>query len=1090
MVKDRIEHYLTTIEKSLAAGNATEHTHRPALKTLLDELGREALGMNIDAVNEPKRIACGAPDFIVVRGEIPLGYVEAKDVDSSLDEIQKSEQLNRYLESLPNLILTDYLEFRWYVDGELRLSSQLAATSARQLRRIEGGKEATTELLNAFFAATAPTVGTPEELANRLARIARLIRVTIANALADDPEGGTLRDQMAGFKEVLLHDLTEDQFADMYAQTLSYGLFAARCNSKRHPFTREQAAFDLPRTNPFLRQIFGYVAGPDLDDRIVWAVDDVAELLNRADMRAILEHFGRRTRQEDPVVHFYETFLKAYDPAMREMRGVYYTPEPVVSYIVRSVDGLLKGSFNLTDGLADKGKVSIKNPEGKGNVDIHRVLVLDPAVGTGTFLHSVVDVVRERLRGNRGMWSSYVSNHLLPRVIGFELLMAPYAVAHMKLGLQLAETGYDFGVDERLRVYLTNTLEEAHPLANLPLFAKWLAEEANAASQVKQGAPVMVILGNPPYSGHSANKGAWISGLLRGKDIQTKRATESYFEVDGKPLGERNPKWLNDDYVKFIRFAQWRIEQTGYGILAFITNHGYLDNPTFRGMRRSLLRTFDDIYVLDLHGNKKKKERAPDGSQDDNVFDIQQGVAIGVFVKRTVGASKSGKLATVRHAHLWGSRETWEVDRSGRRTLVGGKYGWLWANDLTTTKWSPAKPEAPHYLFIPQKRGGGEYLRGWKLTEMMSVNVLGFQTHRDHFAIDFDEEGIASKLADMRSVSKTDTALRELYLLKDNRDWKLTSARAALKADKEWKQRIVRCLYRPFDRRWCFFGGATMDYPRRELADHVVGRDNICLLVPRQLGTEGWRHAFITRDVAESCVISTRTKEQNYNFPLFIYPTPGRDNWFGQEQGIDQSRRPNFSPTFVAACESQWGVTVVADGRGDGNRALGPEDILHYVYAILHSPSYRANNSEQLKLDFPRIPLIGDKGLFRALRKLGGELASIHLCESTLPLSVRYPIEGNNIVGTIRYTEPGQGHREGRVWINGEQYFERVTPAQWDHQIGGYQVAQKWLKDRKGRALSYDDLTMYQYVLAALSATRRIAEEIDAEIEKHGGWGQ
>src|SRR2546421_7607149 len=630
--------YLQHVARDFAAGNATEHTHRPALKTYLESFGKE-----IEATNEPKHIDCGAPDFIVTRRNIPQGYIEAKNVGVPLDKEENSEQLKRYRESLNNLVLTNYLEFRWYVDGELRMTARLATTKGKGGLQPEPSGAAEVEaLLAQFLDYSEKIIGSPKDLAERMAKLAQVIRMLIGRAVASESTSCKLHQHVQGFREVLIHDLDAERFADMYAQTICYGLFAARCNARGgERFTRKNAAHDLPKTNPFLRKLFQHVAGPDLDDEPhAWAVDDLAELLHRADIGAILADFGKRTRREDPVVHFYETFLAAYDPKMREARGVYYTPEPVVSYIVRSVDHVLKNDFKLAEGLADSSRIKVKTPDGKGEQDVHRVLILDPATGTGTFLYSVVNHIYESFRQNRGMWSSYVSEHLLPRLFGFELLMAPYAVAHTKLDLQLRELGYDFKADERLRVYLTNTLEEAHEISNLPLFAAEIAKEANEASQIKKEKPVMVVLGNPPYSVNSLNTGEWIANLLRGKDTLSNQKTASYFEVDNKPLGEKNPKSLNDDYVKFIRFAQWRIEQTGYGVLAFITNHGYLDNPTFRGMRQSLMQTFDDIYVLDLHGNSKKKERAPDGGKDENVFDIQQGVAIGIFVKtkNTVGA--------------------------------------------------------------------------------------------------------------------------------------------------------------------------------------------------------------------------------------------------------------------------------------------------------------------------------------------------------------------------------------------------------------------------------------------------------------------
>ena len=690
----RFSDYFQKLAAAVAQGNATEHTHRPALKALIEDLAP-----GLTATNEPKRIKCGAPDYIVTRGETPLGYIEAKDLGEPLDKIEKSDQMKRYLESLGNLILTDYVEFRWYVGGQHRMTARLGTVAGNKSPKpTPDGEQEVGKLLEAFLNAQVPTVGNPKELAKRMANLAKLVRDTIGRALQDEDKGGTLHQQFEGFRKVLLHDLTPEQFADMYAQTIGYGLFAARCTVPAGTrFTRYLAPHQLPKTNPFLRKAFGYIAGPDLDERVVWIVDDLAELLDRADMEAILKDFGKRTRQEDPVVHFYETFLGAYDPKMREARGVYYTPEPVVSYIVRSVDHLLKTEFGLSDGLADAQKISVKTADGKEAKDVHRVQILDPATGTGTFLHGVIDHIAASFENNRGMWSGYVSGHLLPRLFGFELLMAPYAVAHLKLGLQLAESGYGFDSDERLGVYLTNTLDEASQTEGMTLFAQWVVEEANAASRVKQNAPVMVVLGNPPYSGHSANKGDWINGLLRGLDTQTGKTTGNYFEVDGKPLGERNPKWLNDDYVKFIRFAQWRIEQTGYGILAFISNHGYLDNPTFRGMRQSLMQTFDDIYLLDLHGNSKKKETAADGGKDENVFDIQQGVAIGIFVKRPGGAS----AATVRHADLHGLRDH--------------KYEVLNEADVAATHWTALAPQLPTYLFVPQNMDLlPEYSKGWQ----------------------------------------------------------------------------------------------------------------------------------------------------------------------------------------------------------------------------------------------------------------------------------------------------------------------------------------------------------------------------------------
>jgi len=1050
--------YLQKIEKALSAGNATEHTHRPALKSLI-----ESLESDITATNEPKREKCGAPDFIITKSEVPIGYIEAKDVGKSLDLVERDEQLKRYREGLHNLVLTDYLEFRWYVKGDQRLTARLAHVGERgKLKAVKDG-----------------------------AALARFIREAILRALTDEDKGGSLHEQMEGFRKVLLHDLSAEPFADMYAQTIAYGLFAARCNVKAEEhFIREHAAYDLPKTNPFLRRMFSHIAGPDLDDRIVWIVDDLTNLLDRTDMSAVLQDFGRRTRREDPVVHFYETFLAAYDPKMREVRGVYYTPEPVVSYIVRSIDHILKKDFGFTDGLADASKVKVKKLGADKETDVHRILILDPATGTGTFLHEVISRIYEHIcmSGQKGAWageSSYVSQHLLPRIFGFELLMAPYAVAHMKLGLQLAESGYDFSTNERLRVYLTNTLEEVLSLKDLPPFAEWLAREANAAGEVKQDIPVMVILGNPPYSGHSANKGKWIGNLLRGIEPQTGQKTDSYFEVDGKPLGEKNPKWLNDDYVKFIRFSQWRIDKTGYGILAFVTNHGYLDNPTFRGMRQSLLQSFDDIYVIDLHGNTKKKEKCPDGSKDENVFDIQQGVAIGIFVKHARGAKEA---ATVRHADLWGVRETYEDMPDGKK-LTGGKYHWMWENNITTTNWQAVNPQKPFYLFIPQDtRLQSEYEAGWKLTDVMPINNTGLITSRDKFVFGFSKDEVLNRIRDFANSSLEHA--REFHGLRDVRERTLQESQSLVYDLSDVGTKIVKCLYRPFDERWLFYHHSLVRWPVYDVMGHFLTHKNLGLIFMRQVALrEPYSHFGVSRVLVDNRTFYSNKGIMNFA-PLYIYSKKYRDVLFetGDRKNEPAECRPNIAPAFIDDFSTRLKMTFIAVGKGDHIKTFGPEDVFDYMYAVFHSPAYRSRYAEFLKMDFPRLPLTSNADLFRSLCSIGEELVALHLMEKNLPLITAYPIAGDNAVEAVRYFEPGQGADSGRVWINKTQYFEGVPPEVWNFHVGGYQVCEKWLKDRKGRQLNYDDITHYQRIVVALKETIRLMAEIDHVIETHGGW--
>ena len=1095
----QISKYLDDIEKQLGTGRATEHTHRPALQRLI-----ESLQPGILATNEPTRVACGAPDFIVTKQGVTLGYIEAKDIGTDLSQAERSEQLARYFDGLPNLILTDYLEFRLYHSGQQAGEARLARVEpSGKLRAAVGGSDAFAQLIATFFASHFPDMTTPKDLAARMASTARLLRVVIERALGVESEVGALHGQLEAFRRVHLHDLEPAQFADMYAQTICYGLFAARCNHKeaRGPFTRQAAVYELPETNPFLRQMFGHIAGPDLDLRLAWAVDHLVQLLDRADMAEILRDFGRRTRQEDPVVHFYETFLAAYDPSLREARGVYYTPEPVVSYIVRSVDAILRQDFGIEDGLASADKVPVYEthagkrggkPKRRTNGEVHRVLVLDPAAGTGTFLHGVVDLIHDAVvrKNGKGAWNTYVSAHLLPRLFGFELLMAPYAVAHMKLGIQLAETGYTFQSGERLRVYLTNTLEEAFELGGLPLFAHIIAEEANAAGRVKNDYPVMVVLGNPPYSGHSANKGEWIANLMRGLDTTTGARTANYFEVDGQPLGERNPKWLNDDYVKFIRFAQWRIEKTGYGVLAFISNHGYLDNPTFRGMRKSLMDTFDDIYVLDLHGNTKKKEIAPDGSKDENVFDIQQGVAIGIFVKRKNGPKRH--LAIARHADLWGVREVREKAKDGSRRLTGGKHHVLYDSDIRTTKWTRLKPEAPFYLFIPQDtKRLHEYEAGWSVADIFPVNSVGIVTARDHLAIHWSADEVWETMREFVRLSP-DAARERFRLGPDARDWKVTLAQQSVKDSGPRRDHIQPILYRPFDTRWTYYTSQSRGFlcmPRPEVMRHMLDGENLGLCTARSIEIgRGWEHVFCTRDIIQHHTVSL--KEVNYLFPLYLYPKNGDEVDDIEELAVREEaatygnrRRPNLAPKFIAAMNQRLKMTFVEDGCGDLKKTYGPEDVFHYIYAVLHAPEYRNRYAEFLKSDFPRVPLTSKPKLFRSMCKHGKALKHLHLLSDVSTKGIAFPETGSNLVEKPCFVEARQ-----RVYINNTQYFGGIREAVWDFHIGGYQVCEKWLKDRKGRTLTYDDIRQYMEIVAAIAGAISLMAQIDKMIEKEGGW--
>ncbi|MDM8558975.1 type ISP restriction/modification enzyme [Candidatus Parabeggiatoa sp. HSG14] len=824
-----ISQYLDQIQTLLNTGVANEHTHRPALVNLL-----KTLYPDLKAVNEPKRIACGSPDLVILNPEdVPLGYIEAKDIGVSLDKALKTEQLKRYLESLHNLIVTDYLEFRWFVEGEYRPEMTVRLAEVNKAGVLKPLPEAALEqLFTTFIETQVITLRSPEDLAARMAKIARLIRESILKAY-DQEKTGVLHDQLASFRKVLMNSLTVEQFADMYAQTVCYGLFAAKCSASGQSFSRIHAGHYLPKTNPFLRNLFSQIVGVDLDERLVWAVDHLVTVLNHADIGAILENFGKRTRQEDPVVHFYETFLQHYDPSMREMRGVYYTPEPVVSYIVRSVDLLLKQQFKLRSGLADSSRLES---------GLHKVQILDPAVGTGTFLYAVFNRIFALFRKNKGMWSSYVSEHLLPRVHGFELLMAPYTVAHMKLGLQLQEMGYEFDSEERLRIFLINTLDESQEFVD-EKWARWLSEEANAAMAVKQESPVMVIMGNPPYSNFGMlNTGDWILDLLKDykKDLKEKKTN------------------LNDDFIKFIRFSQWRIERTGYGILGFVTNNTFIDGITHRRMRESLLESFDEIYILDLHGSVKKKEKCPDGSLDKNVFDIQQGVCIALFVKHS---QSKNKLAKVNHADLWGARPA--------------KYEYLYAEDVKETKWTVLEPKAPHFFFVPKDFATEqEYLNYSSIKEIFVSCGSGVKTERDRVSIHLTRQSIKTTVEEFKNLDEI--KLRNKYnLVKDSRDWKVANAKNDVLENTE-EELFKLILYKPFDIRYTWYSGKTRGFigtPSYPTMQHMLSGENLGLLIGRTgqvISLDKWDISFCTNSIVE---YNLYRRGGNILFPLYIYPT-------------------------------------------------------------------------------------------------------------------------------------------------------------------------------------------------------------------------
>lgn len=1043
--------YFNKLITIYSRGNATEHSYRSALQTLFDSISPD-----ITVQNEPKRlIDVGAPDFSFHRGDVVIGHCEAKDLVTDLKAyITKDgkEQFNRYRKALPNLIYTNGLTFLFYKDGKLRHEVMIGEQMMgwRPISEAFGPLE---HALKDFAAQRPQTIYLPATLAKQMAGKAVLIKDILSKSLtadikAEEQAGLTeLLGQYKAFKEQLLHNIKPDEFADIYAETIAYGMFAARLHGEAAiDFSREKALNLLPKSNPFLRALFVYIAGPTLDDRLAWIIDDLADIFQATDMVKVMAGFGSLTKRQDPFIHFYEDFLSEYNPAKRKSRGVWYTPEPVVKFIVRAVDQLLQTEFSLPLGLADTSKIIIpkwdtgQTKNGKPVTirrEVHRVQILDPATGTGTFLAEAIFRIAAKVQGIApGKWSGYVEESLIPRLHGFELLMASYAMCHIKLDMVLTELGYKPIKAPRLGVYLTNALEEGERDVRDLFMAQWLTREAREANTIKRQMPIMCIIGNPPYSGISQNMGDWINGLI-----------EDYKYINGVHFGERK-HWLHDDYVKFIRLSESLIEKTGEGILGFITNHGYLDNPTFRGMRWHLVQTFDKIYVLDLHGNTKKKEKTPKGNPDKNVFDIQQGVSIIIALKKRV--QKKGQ-AEVWHGDLWGTRDA--------------KYDALTKISLGKSLMKRIDCAAPQYAFVPQSEKNGDYYENsFQITDLFVSGSMGVQSSRDSLAIAYTRQELETRLKAFCDPQASDEDIRRhffphkrtgKYLPGDSRSWSVSEARKNINVD-EKPELIVPIYYRPFDVRYTYFSKNLLDWPREKIMAQFLHRENLAILFPRQLANLPYHHALVTNTISEMCVISNRTKEQNAVFPLYLYP---------DSQNFDQNRRVNFNPKV-------W--KKLRDMAKD--KAHGEPDevaIFDYIYGILHCPTYRETYAEFLKVDFPRIPWPILPSEFWDIAAKGGELRRLHLMQpatiGATPYS--YTGEGEDIVNTPRL----DGRR---IWINATQGFDNVPPSSWDFWIGSYQPAQKWLKDRKGRTLLLEDVQHYQRILKILSETDRIMKTI------------
>lgn len=993
-------------------------------------------------------------------------------------------------------------------------------------------------------------IKTSQELAARLAALATDIRARANQLLAAESEDGPMRTMLEAFRKNLIQDLDEDGFADMFAQTICYGMLAARISRTSNEdgtgvLIADNMADMVPRTNPFLKELFGNFLklggrdkrkGMDFDEL---GVRDVVDMLNRANMDAVLRDFGNRNPKKDPVIHFYEDFLREYDREQKVDAGIFYTPPAVVGFIVRGVDEMLRTEFDLPLGLADttswkvlaarNAKISIPD-----HVDPQApfVQILDPATGTGTFLVEVIDLIHKRMIGHwqsegktpvqiKVAWNDYVPKHLLPRLTAFELKMAAYAIAHMKIGVKLVETGYIFGSDERAQILLTNTLQPARELdLEERMRLEAMAHEAERANEAKTKIPFTVVIGNPPYKGHSMNP-----SKVKGKLTFAGEIIQRFFQVRGEPLGEKNPKWLNNDYVKFIAFGMRQIERSGAGVLGYITSNSWLDGPTFRGVRTELMDCFPILRIVDLHGNVSRAEIAPDGTEDEGVFAISEGTSIHVGAKLSV-------QPVVKTHDLIG-----QFDESAT-----GKIRWLEDRNVGANVQNELVPTPPLHLLVPSSELNKDEFYGLRVVrEVFPINSVGFATANDGLTIQFssaemhklgkqliaidfveidNERLLKEKPSDWRVQFNTITGAVQLRKKSEARDWQVKSACDDLKRHLAAGGKPAKVQYRPFDERWSYFTNVTKGFmcmPRGEVMAHLMegNSDAVALMSSRMTKGEEFAHVHVCTSPAEVIGLSPKTSNNAFVSPLWLKPSAGESyrrpnidrNWalafaetlgLAYEDGIPRGQQGSLGRDFIQPKPEQMGLLEIPwDGRGDLAKTLGPRDLFDYIYAVLHAPGYRSRYAEFLKSDFPRIPTPKDRATFADLVPLGRNLVALHLLKHDDAAILKTPDIRFAGTGSARVEKGYPQYDNGKVMINATRWFEDVPRDTWVFAVGGYTPCEKWLKDRAakggkkqsdGRVLTDEDIMHYRRMVVALTETRRVMAEIDGVIAEHGGW--
>lgn len=1040
-----------------------EHTYRTHLQNFLESLKESLMLENktlqsLTIKHEPNndKEGRGAPDFLIQNQGLIIGYIENKRVNADLDSVAQSPQIEKYLRLSDNLMLTDYLRFclvrkndkgKAQIVQECRICelSQLKAT-LKNKTLLESKQKELTELFKLFFTHSPKPIVAAKEFANSLAQRTQILKDSLIEA-QDDSHIISLYET---FKEQLYKELDFTEFADSFAQTLTYSLFLARLNntSGKEIDLYNAKAF-IPKSFPLIRAMSGFLDDLEDLDSIKWLIEEILYIINHIDIISIIKelnkasekdllgHYTTQFTHKDPYLHFYETFLSQYDPRLREIRGVYYTPASVVSFIINAIDSTLKKDFALKNGLG----ASLENDN---------ITLLDFATGTGTFL---LEAFRKALESTPKDSARYEPKKLLKQFFGFEFLIAPYTIAHLKLSQSFREEfNAPLKENESLNIRLTNTLyynkekDEANKQSNLFAGMIELAEEFKEAQRIKENA-ILIITGNPPYSGASANKGLFEDNVrityglepseahlneneqkyidlhLKNKTKESQKAFKAILERK-KLKNEKNPKWLLDDYVKFICFAESKIKEQPSGIFAFISNNSFLDNPTFRGMRYHLLKTFDTIYILDLHGNARKKEATPDGSKDENVFDIMQGVSINIFVKNRnssltqslndCGGSarsfmpdklpsphlakhsnltqdtrisrsqhsedsneKPQKLAQIHHYDLYGKRSD--------------KTNFLYENTLDSIGWATLEPKEPFYLFIPQNEDlRAEYDKGLSVKDIFRVSNTGVVTKRDNLCIQKTKEKMWEAMQDILNLEKNEFYTK-YKLPQDVRDWRYEWAKEDV-LNNNSKDKIQKIAYRPFDIRYMFYSGKSrgfVGWPVPVVSEHFLQNENVGLIYKRGFPNTQSGQGFATDSIIDfrswSC---SGMQGGDYISPLYLKNTESsKEKSTKKEQKNSKSCHTQEVQSENEESKGQWIENFTPEFRefidSKYKEHFSPEQILGYIYAVLFHKDYREKYIDFLKIDFPKIPFVESKEKFLTLSALGQELMLTHLMQDS-----------------------------------------------------------------------------------------------------------